>query len=77
VIAVNGAEETVALRAEFPKDEPVFRLVSITGGKARIGIAGGAFASGSPTLTLERGTPITLVNTADGIRYELELISVG
>ena len=77
VIAVNGAEETVAVRADFPKDEPVFRLVSIAGGKARIGIAGGAFASGSPTLTLERGTPVTLVNTADGIRYELELISVG
>jgi hypothetical protein len=77
VISVNGVEETVAVKAEFPKDAPVFRLASIAGGKARIGIAGGAFASGSPTLTLEQGTPITLVNTADGVRYELELISVG
>jgi hypothetical protein len=77
VISVNGVEETVAVKAEFPKNGPVFRLASIVGGKAKIGIAGGAFASGSPTLTLEQGTPITLVNTADGIRYELELISVG
>jgi hypothetical protein len=77
VISVNGVEEVVAVKAEFPKDAPVFRLASIAGGKARIGIAGGAFASGSPTLTLEQGTPITLVNTADGVRYELELISVG
>ena len=77
VISVNGVEETVAVKAEFPKDAPVFRLASIVGGKAKIGIAGGALASGSPTLTLEQGTPITLVNTADGVRYELELISLG
>lgn len=77
VIAVNGVEETVAVKAEFPKDEPVFRLVSLSGTSAKIGIAGGAFASGQPTLTLEKGTPLTLVNTADGIRYELELVSVG
>ena len=76
VISVNGVEETVAVKAEFPKDAPVFRLASIAGGKAKIGIAGGALASGSPTLTLEQGTPITLVNTADGVRYELELISI-
>ena len=77
VISINGVEETVAVKAEFPKEEPVFRLVSISGTTARIGIAGGAFASGSPTLTLEKGTPVTLVNTADGVRYELELVSVG
>ena len=76
VISVNGVEETVAVKAEFPKDAPVFRLASIVGGKVKIGIAGGALASGSPTLTLEQGTPITLVNTADGVRYELELISI-
>ena len=77
VISVNGAQETVAVKADFPKDEPVFMLASISGGKAKIRIAGGAFASGSPTLTLEKGKPVTLVNTADGLRYELELISVG
>ena len=76
VISVNGVEETVAVKAEFPKDAPVFRLASIVGGTVKIGIAGGALASGSPTLTLEQGTPITLVNTADGVRYELELISI-
>ncbi len=77
VIAVNGAEETVAVRGVFPKDSPVFKLVKLTGSTARIAIAGGSFASGSATVTLERGKTLTLVNTADGTRYELKLVSIG
>jgi hypothetical protein len=77
VISVNGVQETVAAGGEFPKDSPVFRLVKVVGGEARIGIAGGALASGSPTVTLRKGKAVTLVNTADGTRYELKLVSVG
>jgi hypothetical protein len=77
VIAINGAKETVAVRANFPKDQPVFTLVSLKGGEAKIAIAGGAFASGSPTMSLKKGKAVTLVNTADGTKYELELVSVG
>jgi hypothetical protein len=77
VIAVNGVEETVAVKGEFPKAEPIFRLVSATATTARIGIAGGALASGEATVTLRKGKPMTLVNTADGVRYELKLVGVG
>jgi hypothetical protein len=77
VISVNGVQETVTAGGEFPKDSPVFRLVKVIGGEARIGIAGGALASGSPTVTLRKGKAVTLVNTADGTRYELKLVSVG
>lgn len=77
VIAVNGVEETVAVKAEFPKAEPIFRLVSASATTAKIGIAGGALASGQASVTLRKGKPITLVNTADGIRYELKLVGVG
>jgi hypothetical protein len=77
VISVNGVQETVAAGGEFPKESPVFRLVKVVGGEARIGIAGGALASGSPTVTLHKGKAVTLVNTADGTRYELKLVSVG
>jgi hypothetical protein len=77
VIAVNGVEETVAVKSEFPKDEPIFRLASATATSARIGIAGGAFASGEATVTLRKGKPVTLVNTADGVRYELKLVGTG
>lgn len=77
VISVNGTEETVAVGGDFPKDSPVFTLVKLVGGEARIAIAGGALASGSPTTTLKKGKTLTLVNTADGTRYELKLVSVG
>jgi hypothetical protein len=77
VIAVNGVEETVAIKGEFPKEEPIFRLVSATASTARVGIAGGALASGETTVTLRKGKPTTLVNTADGTRYELKLVGVG
>ncbi len=77
IIAVNGVEETVAVKADFPKGQPVFTLVSLKGGEARIAIAGGAFASGAPTMALKKGKAVTLVNTADGTKYELKLVAVG
>ena len=42
----------------------------------QIGIAGGSYADGDDTIKLELGKPLTLQNTADGSRYELELRSV-
>ena len=77
VIAVNGVESTVSVKGEFPTDVPVFVLVSVGKGVAKIAIAGGAFASGAPTITLTAGKTITLVNTADGVRYELKLVRTG
>jgi hypothetical protein len=77
LLSINGTEEVVARGADFPANEPVFKLVSLTRTTVRIAVAGGAFASGSPTVTLERGKATTLVNTADGTRYELELVASG
>lgn len=76
-IAVNGTEEAVSVKGEFPAGAPVFVLVSVTRTEAKIAIAGGAFASGAPTVTLRLGRAITLVNTADGVRYELKLVKTG
>ncbi|MEX2211346.1 MAG: hypothetical protein WD689_06235 [Gaiellaceae bacterium] len=76
-ISVNGAVETVTVRAEFPADAPMFVLDSIGEGSVRIRVAqGGSFASGDPELTLDVGDSVTLVNTADGTRYVLLLKSV-
>ena len=77
VIAVNGVESTVSVKGEFPTDAPVFVLVSVGKGTAKVAIAGGAFASGAPTITLTAGKTVTLVNTADGVRYELKLLRTG
>lgn len=77
ILAVNGVEEVVAKGSGFPKSEPVFTLVSLAGASVRIAVAGGAFASGSRTVELLRGKTLTLVNTADGTRFELKLVASG
>jgi hypothetical protein len=77
-ISVNGAAEDVAVDASFPKDEPTFVLVKTAenGKSVEIGIAGGEYADGGKTMTLALGQKITLQNTVDGSRYELELLAV-
>jgi hypothetical protein len=77
-IAVNGVAEEVAVEGSFPKDEPTFVLVKVAkdGKSVEIGIAGGEYANGGETITLGFGKKLTLQNTADGSRYELELRTV-
>jgi hypothetical protein len=77
-ISVNGVAEDVAVEGAFPKDEPTFVLVSLAedGKSVEIGIAGGEYASGGETMKLTFGKKITLQNTADGSRYEIELLSI-
>jgi hypothetical protein len=75
MISVNGVKEGVNVTVDFPVTTPVFHLVSLTKKTAKISVAGGSLANGSPTLVLHRGKPLTLVNTADGTRYRLVLVS--
>lgn len=72
-ISVNGASEGVSVGATFPVSDPIFKLVAATGKTAKIAIDGGSYASGEATITLKKGQPVTLVNTADGTRYRLVL----
>jgi hypothetical protein len=72
-ISVNGDSESVAAGAAFPAADPVFELVSVGARTAKIAIEGGSYASGAATITLRKGEPVTLVNTADGTRYRLLL----
>jgi len=76
-ISVNGESESVSVGAQFPASNPTFTLVSLTKTSARIGIAGGSFESGGATITLQKNKALTLMNTADGTRYVLRLISIG
>jgi hypothetical protein len=77
-ISVNGVAEDVAVSGTFPESEPIFKLVSLTSTRAKIGIVDGTYATGSATITLKKGgKPVTLMNTADGTTYVLRLISVG
>jgi hypothetical protein len=76
VISVNGAPESVQAGGQFPAASPVFKLVSLTRTTAKVGIAGGTLQSGAPTVTLRKNKPVTLLNTSDGTRYVLRLVSV-
>jgi hypothetical protein len=73
VLSVNGVEEKVRVAGTFPKEKPVFRLVSLKEDTAKIGIAGGTLRGGSQTVTLTKGEPLTLLNTVNGKRYKVEL----
>jgi hypothetical protein len=75
LIATNGVCERISVEATFPSDENIFRLVSIAknGKSVEVGIVGGSFDNGHPTAMLKVGEKITLVNTADGTRYEIVL----
>ena len=75
-ISVNGAPESVALGGTFPAADPFFKLLSLTAKSAKITIAGGSFADGAGSVTLTKGKPLTLMNTSDGTRYVLRLVSV-
>jgi hypothetical protein len=75
-ISVNGNTESVAVGAQFPASSPTFVLVSLTKSAAKIGIAGGSLDGSKQTVTLKKGVPLTLMNTADGTRYVLRLLSV-
>ena len=74
-IAVNGRSETVRVGKSFPSANPVFTLVSLANGAASIGIANGSYSSGAQTVRLTKGRSLTLVDTADGVRYTLRLLS--
>jgi hypothetical protein len=76
VIAVNGVQELVSAGSDFPAAQPTFHLKSIGAHSAQVSIAGGKYADGAQTLTLDEGKAVTLMNTADGTRYVIRLLSV-
>ena len=53
-----------------------FQLVSLTRNAAKIGIAGGSLTTGNNTVTIPVGKTVTLMNTADGTKYTIKLVSV-
>lgn len=75
-LVVNGGAETVALDGTFPASTKAFVLTALSPKSATVGVAeGGSFASGG-TLEIAVGETVTLVNTADGTRYVVELRAV-
>ena len=76
VISINGSPQTVQVGGTFPSDDPVFTLVSLTAKTVKVSIAGGSLENGAAAVTLQKKKPVTLLNTADGTRYVLRLLSI-
>jgi hypothetical protein len=74
-LQVNGKTQSVRVGGSFPSSNPLFKLVSVSHGLVRIGIAGGSYQSGAQTVSLASGRTLTLVDTADGVRYRIRLLS--
>jgi hypothetical protein len=75
-IKIGGACQVVAARGTFPKGVDIFRVESIgKDGSIKISVNGGTYESGAATVTLKKGSKLTLMNTADGARYVLQLVS--
>ena len=72
---MNSKRQVVTVDHDFPTGDPVFTLVSVGSGSASIAIAGGSLKTGGKTFALTVGTPTTLLNTATGKKYKLELLS--
>jgi hypothetical protein len=77
-ISINGVTESVAPLASFPAADPVFVLESLAkdGKSALISVAGGSYSDGKQSVKLQIGKRLTLQNTSDGSRYDLELLTV-
>jgi hypothetical protein len=74
-ISVNGQVQVVRVGASFPSSNPLFRLVGTSHGGVRIAIANGSYSSGAHSVSLTLGRSLTLVDTADGIRYKIRLLA--
>jgi hypothetical protein len=75
-IEVNGSGESVAIGDSFPASEPTFKLVSVEGQIANIGLVSGAFSNGAETIAISVGETLVLV-ADDGARYAIKLVSLG
>jgi hypothetical protein len=76
VIEVNGSSEDVAINDEFPASDPAFRLISVEGDTAKIGLVSGSFSTGTETIEVDVGETFILVSETDGSRYVIRLVSV-
>jgi len=74
IVKTNGHRQLIYVGDGFPTADPLFRLVALGDKTVRVGVLGGSFVSGLPTIRLARGKEVTLANEADGSRYVIELV---
>jgi hypothetical protein len=76
MLKVNGKLVTLESGKRFPRGDGAFVLKSLKRGSVGISVADGDFAGGG-VLTLRLGRKVTLINTATGARYAVQLVLLG
>jgi hypothetical protein len=74
IVTTNGRRQLVYVGDGFPTADPLFRLVALGNKTVRVGVLGGGFVNGVPTIKLARGKKVTLANEADGSHYVIKLV---
>ena len=76
VLKTNGSRQVIFVGQGFPTSDPLFKLIALGKKNIRIGVLGGSFTSGAPTIKLVKGKRLTLANQADGSRYVIQLLKL-
>ena len=74
IVKTNGRRQLVYVGNGFPAADARFRLVALGNKAIRVGVMGGGFDGGVPTIKLARGKQVTLANRADGAHYVITLV---
>jgi hypothetical protein len=76
-LQINGATEDVAVAGTFPKDDPVFKLVSVTANSVLVSLSSGAkFTSGNASEEIKVGETLTVTGD-DGSSFSIKLLGTG
>jgi hypothetical protein len=76
ILMANGKREIVPVGAEFPTEDPLFKLNALREKEPaiRISVVGGSFTNGVKTIPLLHGKTLTFANESDGSRYVIKLV---
>ncbi len=71
-VSIDGVVTDVELQGLFPNDNPVFRLLSVSGGNIEIELIAGEFTSGGGSgVLLDKGEEVSLVNSSEQLTYKM------
>jgi len=71
VVYANGKKQAVGVDQFFKAGDIWFQLMAVDPKTMKIAVVDGSFTGGKHAITIKRGHPVTLVNTATGVEYTL------
>jgi hypothetical protein len=72
---VDGIIHDVQVDGAFPSDNPVFRLVKVSGGSVEVELIAGEFTSGGGSgVLIDKGELVSLVNASEQLTYRVKYL---